>query len=109
MLKETEREIRGEHRLSITATTTVAIDSLPRTCHLQVRHTYHLLLTTRMKNSLKTFCIKNTTYQNTVPVWELEYVHTSYWNILLIFIRNLFLSVVYIALSSEIVFVFAAL
>jgi len=40
----------------------------------------------------------------TVPVWELEDIHTSYQNILLIFIRNLFLSVLYIALSSKIVF-----
>ena len=46
----------------------------------------------------------------TVPVWELEDIHTSYQNILLIFIRNLFLSVLYIDLSSEIVFFgFAAL
>jgi len=40
----------------------------------------------------------------TVPVWELEDIHTSCQNILLIFIRNHFLSVLYIALSSEIVF-----
>jgi len=39
-----------------------------------------------------------------VPVWELQDIHTSCQNILLIFIRNLFLSVLYIALSSEIVF-----
>jgi len=41
-----------------------------------------------------------------VSVWNLEDIHTSCRNILLIFIRNLFLSVVYIALSSKIVFVF---
>jgi len=35
----------------------------------------------------------------------LENIHTSYQNILLIFIRNLFLSVLYMALSSEIVFI----
>ena len=39
----------------------------------------------------------------TVPVWELEGIHTSCQTILLIFIRNLFSSVLYIALSSEIV------
>ena len=39
----------------------------------------------------------------TVPVWELEDIHTSCQTILLIFIRNLFSSVLYIALSSEIV------
>jgi len=41
----------------------------------------------------------------TVPVWEVEDIHTSCQNILLIFIRNLFLSVLYMALSSEIVFI----
>ena len=49
----------------------------------------------------------------TVPVWELEDIHSSCQNILLISIRNLVLSVLYIALSSEIVFIvffaFAAL
>jgi len=45
-----------------------------------------------------------------VPVWELEDIHTSCQNILLIFIRNLLLSILYTALSSEIVFFgFAAL
>ena len=33
LLKDAEREIRGENRLS----TTTDVDSLPRTCHLQVR------------------------------------------------------------------------
>jgi len=45
----------------------------------------------------------------TVPVWELEDIHISCQNILLIFMRNLFLSVVYIALSNGRVFGFAAL
>jgi len=49
----------------------------------------------------------------TVSVSELEDIHTSCQNILLIFIRNIFLSVLYTALSSEIVFIiffgFAAL
>ena len=44
-----------------------------------------------------------------VSVWELEDIHTSWRNILLIFTRNLFLSVVYIASSSKIVFGFSAL
>ena len=48
-----------------------------------------------------------------VHVWEFEDIHTSCQHSLLIFIRNLFLSVLYIALSSEIVFIvffgFAAL
>jgi len=35
MLKDAEREIRGENRLSTTTMTNV--DSVPRTCHLQVR------------------------------------------------------------------------
>ena len=34
MLKDAEKEIRGDNKLS---TTTTDIDSLPRTCHLQVR------------------------------------------------------------------------
>jgi len=38
----------------------------------------------------------------TVSVWELEDIHTSCRNILLIFITNLFVSVAYTALSSEI-------
>jgi len=39
-----------------------------------------------------------------MPVWELEDIHTSCRNILLIFIRNLSSSVVYRALLREIVF-----
>jgi len=45
----------------------------------------------------------------TDSVWELEDIHTNCRNILLIFMRNFFLSVVYIALSNEIVFGFTAL